>query len=70
MTERYSKEQVLDIREREEKGLKALKELGLTPAAGTQMENIGGDRFVIKLIPYLQDTKYSPQASPIQNDDV
>lgn len=66
MTERFTPEQIKDIREREEKGLQALKELDLTPAAGTQMVNIGGDTFAVKLIPYLQDTRYIAQKSPIQ----
>lgn len=62
----YSKEQIVDIQEREKKGLEALKALDLTPAASTQMINIGNDTFAVKLIPYLQDTKYTPQKSPVK----
>lgn len=62
----YTSEQIIDIQEREKKGLAALKELGLTPACTAQMVNIGNDTFAVKLIPYLSDTKYTPQKSPIQ----
>lgn len=66
----YTTEQIADIREREAKGLAALKELGLTPGCGAQMVNLGDDTFGIKLIPYLQDTRHTPQPSPIPKDQV
>lgn len=69
-TSTFTQEQIKDIREREAKGLEALKELGLTPGCGAQMVNMGNDTFGIKLIPYLQDTKYTAQPSPISKDQV
>lgn len=55
----YTSEQVEDIKSREKKGLEALKELGLTPAAALTKINVENDSFVDKVIPYLQDTKYA-----------
>lgn len=67
----FSEEQIKDIQEREAKGLQALKELELTPAAVLQKLNVGNDVFADKVIPYLQDTKYAtkpePVLSPIQD---
>ncbi len=65
----YSKEQIDDINEREKKGLAALKELQLSPAASVQKQNIGNDIFVDKVIPYLQDTRYTPTPS-VKSDEV
>lgn len=62
----YTDEMKKDIIEREKKGLEALKALDLTPAASTQMINIGNDTFAVKLVPYLQDTKHTPQVSPVK----
>ena len=59
MNKELTKEQISDIQEREKKGLEALKELGLTPAAQVQKVNMGNDTFADKVIPYLQDTKFS-----------
>jgi len=65
MNTQYTEEQVKDIEEREEKGLKALTDLQLTPAAIMQKVNIGNDTFVDKVLPYLMDTKYPvPQSVP------
>lgn len=64
----YTKEQISDIQEREKQGLEALKALGLTPAVSMQFINAGNDSFNIRPIPYLQDTKFTPQASPLQKD--
>lgn len=59
----YTPEEVKDITEREAKGLEALKELQLTPAAAVSKLNIGHDSFVDKVQPYLQDTKYAKNES-------
>ena len=66
----YTPEQIKDIQEREKKGLEALKELQLTPAALISKHNIGNDTFADRLLPYLQDTKYSSQVSPVQKDEI
>ncbi len=58
--EKYTKEQIKDVEEREAKALVMLKELQLTPAAVLQKVNMGGDMFVDKVICYLQDIKYQP----------
>lgn len=57
--EKYTKEQIEDITTREAKGLKLLQELNLSPAAILYKINIGDDRFVDKVQPYLKDTKYT-----------
>jgi len=66
----YSKEQVQDIQEREKKGLEALKALNLTPAVSMQFVNAGNDSFNIRPVPYLQDTKFTPQPSPLQSNEL
>ncbi len=77
----YSKEQIADIQEREQKGLEALKTLGLTPACQIVKERLDtnvGDIFADRLYPYLQDVKYVRQGdkyieskpSPIQVKDL
>ena len=63
----YTPKQVEDIKAREAKALAYLLELQLGPAVSMRMENIGNDQFVVKPVPYLQDLKYSPKISPIQN---
>lgn len=62
----YTEEQVKDITEREQKGLEALKALNLTPAAQISKVQMGSDIFADKLIPFLQDTKYTSTPSPLQ----
>ena len=57
--EKYTQEQIKDIKERELKALEMLKELQLTPAAQIYKVNIGNDTFADKLIPYLADIKYN-----------
>lgn len=64
----YTKEMMADITEREKKGLEALKELKLTPAASVQKVNLGDDNFGDKVTPYLRDTKYS--STNIEKKDV
>lgn len=59
MENQLSEEQIKDVEEREAKALAFLKELELTPAAQMSFENVGGDRFVSRVQPYLQDTRYS-----------
>lgn len=59
----YTPEQISDVRDREEKGLAALKELNLTPAAQITKVNVGNDVFADRLIPFLQDTKYTSTPS-------
>ena len=64
----YSEEQRKDILAREEKARAFLKELQLNVACMPQAVNVGDDTFAIKLYPYLADTKYASQVSPIQHD--
>jgi hypothetical protein len=66
----YSEEQRADILVREEKARVALKELQLNPACMPQLVNLGDDTFGIKLFPYLADSKFSSQKSPIQSDEL
>ncbi len=63
----YTEEQVKDIQEREKKALEYLKDNGLTPAAIVEKVNVGKDMFVDKVIPFLQDTKYTSVPSPLQD---
>lgn len=62
----YTKAQIADINEREQKGLEALKALNLTPAAQISKVQMGNDIFADKLVPFLQDTKYTSTPSPVQ----
>ncbi len=59
----YSLEQIKDIQEREVKGLQALKDLQLSPAAVISKVNIGNDILADKVQPYLRDTKYDAKIS-------
>lgn len=68
--EQYTDEQKADISERVEEARNTLKELSLQPACMPQMQNMGDDVFGIKLIPYLQDTLYTPKKSPIQPENL
>ena len=65
--DQYTKEQQKDIEDRVAKAQEALKELQLQPAAQIYKINMGDDVFGDRLIPYLQDLKYSPTLSPIQD---
>lgn len=67
--DKYSPEQVKDIKEREQKALNYLKELQLTPAAAISKEQIGNDMFADKVVPFIRDTKYEGIISPIQDVD-
>lgn len=66
----YTPEQIEDIKSREAKGIEMLKELQLTPAVQMYAVNIGNDSFAMKPFPFLQDTKYTAQSSPLQKDDL
>lgn len=66
----YTPEQKKDIEARVEKARMALTEFNLQPACMPQMYNIGDDVFGIKLIPYLQDTLYTPKKSPLQPENL
>lgn len=61
--DKYTKEQVEEIKKRELAAIAYLKENNLTPAAGIQKVKIddgsGREIFSDQLIPYLQDTKYN-----------
>ena len=70
MENKFSKEQIEDIKAREKEALEHLTRLELTPACQILKENIGNDIFGDRLYPYLQDTKYSPKESPIQAKDL
>ena len=61
--ETYSPKQRKDIEERVAKAKKMLEELQLQPSASVQAVNTGNDIFSLKVIPYLQDNKFT---SPIQ----
>lgn len=63
----YSPEEQKDINERIAKAIESLKELQLKPSASISANNVGDDVFALKVVPYLQDIKYSPVVSPIQN---
>lgn len=64
--DQYTKEQRKDIETRVDKAKIVLAELKLQPACMPMMENTGDDVFGVKLIPFLQDTKYQSVLSPIQ----
>ncbi len=59
----YTSEQQRDIEARVEKAKKMLEQLQLQPSASVQAINTGNDVFSLKVIPYLQDSKFT---SPIQ----
>lgn len=63
----YTPEQRKDIEERVAKAQKLLEELNLQPACIMYMHNTGDDVFGIKPRTFLQDTKYIPILSPLQN---
>lgn len=63
----YSPEQKIDIEMRVEKAKLVLKDLHLQPAAFVSPSNIGDDRFALKVVGFLQDTKYT---SPMQRKDL
>lgn len=65
--DQYTDEQRKDIEARVKKAQEALKELHLQPAAQVYKVNMGDDTFGDKVISYLQDTKYTPTLSPIQD---
>jgi len=67
MENKYTKEQVEDIRSREKEGLEALKKLNLTPACQIVKENLGNDVFGDRLYPYLADTKYAGGQAGIES---
>jgi len=62
-------EQIEDIKERELKAIEMLRELQLTPAANTVSSNIGGDHFAMKVVPFLQDTKYLGKKEEVITDN-
>lgn len=66
----YTEEQQKDILERIDKAKKALEELNLRPSSSVSVVNLGEDVFAQKVISYLQDTKFTPQVSPVQRKDV
>jgi hypothetical protein len=66
----YTEEQIKDISDREKKCLDFLKENQLNIAISMQFHNIGNDVFGIRPIPFLQDMKYKPVVSPIQQTDL
>lgn len=57
----YTQEQVEEIKAREKHALDFLKSLELTPSAVVQKINIGNDVFADRVIPFLQDTRYTPK---------
>lgn len=62
----YSDEQIKDIKKREEAALAFLKNVQLTPAVQMYAMNVGNDTFGFKPVPFLQDTKYTAQPSPLK----
>ena len=65
--DQYTEEQQKDIEERVAKAVSALKELQLQPGVVMQAVNIQNDVFSMQPLAYLQDTKYTPTVSPIQD---
>lgn len=63
----YTEAQKKDINERTKKAAEFLKKLDLQPACFVSPHNSGDDVFAFKVIGYLQDLKYSPTVSPLQN---
>ena len=53
MENKFSKEQIEDIKAREKEALEHLTRLELTPACQILKENIGNDIFGDRLYPYL-----------------
>lgn len=70
MENKFTPEQIEDVKAREKEALDALKRLQLTPACQIVKENLGNDVFGDRLYPYLADTKYTATASPIQAKDI
>lgn len=68
--EQFSSEQIKDIEERVEKAKSSLQELNLRPSSQVSIVNLGEDVFAQKVVSFLQDTKYTPQISPVQQKDV
>lgn len=66
----YTADQAKDIEERVENARILLEELNLRPSSSVSVVNIGNDVFAQKVTPFLQDTKYSPTVSPIQEGDL
>jgi len=62
-------EQIEDIKERELKAIEMLRELQLIPAANTISSNIGDDHFAMKVVPFLQDTKYLGKKEEVITDN-
>lgn len=65
----YSKEQIEDVKIREGKALETLKELQLTPAAQITKVNVGNDVFADRVIPFLQDTKYTEKKEVVKENE-
>lgn len=61
--DKYTNEQIEDIKKRESDALIYLKSVNLTPAAVISKVNVGDDVFADRLQCYLRDTKYTPQES-------
>ena len=61
MQQEYTSEQLSDIKVRAEKAIAFLKELELQPAAQMLPQNMGNDIFGLKLVAFLQDTKFIPK---------
>lgn len=66
----YTPEMQKDITERVQQALKALAELSLKHSSSISAVNTGDDVFALKVMSYLQDTKYTPQVSPVQKKDL
>ncbi len=66
----YTESQKKDILERMDKAKKALEDLQLRPSSSVSATNTGDDVFALKVISYLQDTKYTAQVSPVQAKDL
>ncbi len=59
----YTEAQKEEILSRVKKALAILKGMELTPAATVQKVNIGNDEFVDKVVPYLQDFRYTNESA-------
>ena len=69
--EKYTKDEIKDIEDREKKCLTFLKEMDMTPAAQVYKQNIGNDMFVDKVTCYLRDIRYdkTPKESPKKDEE-
>lgn len=67
MPQEYTNAQIADIKDREAKGIQALKDLELTASAQVVSVNVGDNTFAQKVIPYLADMKFTKQIGDVES---